>query len=72
MNSAGNPAGRLIVGISGASGVIYGVRALEILRERGCRTAFLGWTWLVEWYGKLGCQVWQEYIMPAPQLEREP
>lgn len=29
---------RLIVGISGASGVIYGVRLLEILREAGVET----------------------------------
>ena len=29
---------RLIVGISGASGVIYGVRLLEILREAGIET----------------------------------
>ena len=29
------PPRRLVVGISGASGVIYGVRALEILREAG-------------------------------------
>lgn len=29
---------RLIVGISGASGIIYGVRALELLRGRGVET----------------------------------
>ncbi|HEX2256173.1 MAG TPA: UbiX family flavin prenyltransferase [Afifellaceae bacterium] len=29
---------RLIVGISGASGVIYGVRALQVLREAGIET----------------------------------
>ena len=29
---------RLIVGITGASGVIYGVRALELLREAGVET----------------------------------
>ena len=29
---------RLIVGISGASGVIYGIRALELLRETGIET----------------------------------
>lgn len=29
---------RIIVGISGASGIIYGVRALELLREAGAET----------------------------------
>lgn len=29
---------RIVVGISGASGVIYGVRALELLAEAGCET----------------------------------
>ena len=29
---------RIVVGISGASGVIYGVRALEVLREAGIET----------------------------------
>ena len=35
---SGPPGRRLIVGISGASGVIYGVRALEMLREAGVET----------------------------------
>lgn len=38
-------------------------RAAEILQARGCRTSFLGWTGLVDWYGKLGYRVWQEYVM---------
>lgn len=29
---------RLIIGISGASGIVYGVRALELLREAGVET----------------------------------
>ena len=29
---------RLIVGISGASGVVYGIRALQLLREAGIET----------------------------------
>ncbi len=36
MDSTDN--GRLIVGISGASGVVYGVRALEVLRSLGVET----------------------------------
>ena len=32
------PPQRLIVGIAGASGVIYGIRALEILRKTGIET----------------------------------
>ena len=36
--TAAAPARRIVVGISGASGVIYGVRALEILREAGIET----------------------------------
>jgi GNAT superfamily N-acetyltransferase len=38
-------------------------RANEILQARGCKTSFIGWTWLVDWYGKLGYGVWQEYRM---------
>jgi len=39
MDTGGStPPQRLIVGISGASGVIYGVRALELLRRMGIET----------------------------------
>ncbi|MGE3476994.1 MAG: UbiX family flavin prenyltransferase [Rhodospirillaceae bacterium] len=33
--TAGRAPGRLIVGLSGASGIVYGVRMLEVLRETG-------------------------------------
>ena len=36
-------------------------KATEILKKRGIEICFLGWTWLVDWYGKLGYEVWQEY-----------
>lgn len=35
MNSTDRPTRRLIVGISGATGIVYGIRALDILRELG-------------------------------------
>ena len=38
MKQSGNPknkAERLVIGLSGASGVAYGIRALEALRELG-------------------------------------
>ena len=37
--------------------------ASRALRERGVRNCFVHWTWLVDWYGKLGYKVWQEYWM---------
>ena len=39
------PARRLIVGISGATGVIYGVRALELLRQAGVETHAVASKW---------------------------
>ena len=50
-------------------GMALTARATEILQARGCRTSFLGWTWLVDWYGKLGYTIWQEYIMSWKDLK---
>lgn len=44
--------------------------ASQILRDRGVRNCFVHWTWLVDWYGKLGYKVWQEYWM-AKKVMRE-
>jgi beta-N-acetylhexosaminidase len=49
-------------------GMALVARAVELLQERGCQTCFIGWTWLVDWYGKLGFQVWQENIMSSREL----
>lgn len=44
-------------------GLALAARTTEIVRERGLKKSYLGWTWLVDWYGKLGYRVWREYIM---------
>lgn len=38
MSAGGSGPRRLIVGITGATGIVYGVRALEVLRELGIET----------------------------------
>jgi ribosomal protein S18 acetylase RimI-like enzyme len=38
-------------------------RVTGALCERGLSNSYIGWTWLIDWYGRLGYQVWQEYIM---------
>lgn len=35
----------------------------EALQQRGARTSYVGWTWLTDWYGRLGYRVWTEYVM---------
>lgn len=44
-------------------GLALAARVTEIVRQRGLERSYVGWTWLVDWYGKLGYRVWQEYIM---------
>jgi beta-N-acetylhexosaminidase len=44
-------------------GLALAARVTELLRERGLRSSYIGWTWLVDWYGKLGYQIWQSYHM---------
>lgn len=42
-------------------GLAIAAKATEILKERGVKNSFLGWTYLDKWYGKLGYSVWREY-----------
>jgi GNAT superfamily N-acetyltransferase len=42
--------------------------ASRVLAERGVGNCFVHWTWLVDWYGKLGYRVWQEYWMARKQI----
>jgi hypothetical protein len=49
-------------------GLALAARVTEALYERGLTNSYIGWTWLIDWYGRLGYQVWQEYIMAWRQL----
>ena len=49
---------RIVVGISGASGVIYGVRLLEVLRESGCETHLI-----VSKAGRLNIEIETAYTL---------
>ncbi len=42
--------------------------ATEMLKRRGCTTSYIGWTWLVDWYAKLGYKIWREYKMSWQNL----
>jgi beta-N-acetylhexosaminidase len=44
-------------------GLALAARVTELLQQRGMQNSYIGWTWLVDWYGRLGYHVWQEYIM---------
>jgi beta-N-acetylhexosaminidase len=49
-------------------GLALAAKATEMLKIRNMTTAFLGWTGLIDWYGKLGYTVWREYQMSWKQL----
>jgi ribosomal protein S18 acetylase RimI-like enzyme len=49
-------------------GLAMVAEASRILRDRGMRNSFVHWTWLVDWYGKLGYKVWQEYWMAMKSI----
>jgi len=44
-------------------GMALAARGTELLQAAGFQHSFIGYTWLVDWYGKLGYRVWQEYVM---------
>ncbi len=49
-------------------GLALAARVTERLKERGLASCFVGYTWLVEWYGKLGYRIWQEHRMSHRSL----
>ena len=44
-------------------GLAMVAEASRLLRDRGIRNCFVGWTWLIDWYGELDYKVWHEYWM---------
>lgn len=44
-------------------GMALAVRANEVLKSRGVINSYLGWTWLIDWYGKIGYKIWRKYQM---------
>lgn len=49
-------------------GLALAARVTERLQSRGIATSYVGYTWLVDWYGRLGYRVWQEYRMSWKQV----
>ena len=49
-------------------GLALVARATELLKERRLARSYVGWTWLRDWYGKLGYRVWMEHRVSARDL----
>jgi GNAT superfamily N-acetyltransferase len=49
-------------------GLALAARVTELLQERGIKTSYIGYTWLLNWYGKLGYQLWRDYTMSWKKL----
>lgn len=70
----GNDAGGLgCVGVAEAAraygaGTALVARGIEIIRERGVQTGFIGWTTLRSFYGRLGYRDWRVYMMASREL----
>jgi GNAT superfamily N-acetyltransferase len=44
-------------------GLALAARVTELLYARGLKTSYIGYTWLLDWYGKLGYRLWRDYTM---------
>jgi len=49
-------------------GLALAAQGTEILKADGVDVCYLGWTWLIDWYGKLGYKVWCEYQMSTKSI----
>jgi GNAT superfamily N-acetyltransferase len=50
------------------SGLALAAKVTELLAQRGIARSFVGYTWLVDWYGRLGYNVWREYYVSRRTL----
>jgi ribosomal protein S18 acetylase RimI-like enzyme len=51
-------------------GLALVARGSELLRERGVSNCHIGWTHLLDFYGKLGYTRWESYTMSRRELDR--
>jgi beta-N-acetylhexosaminidase len=49
-------------------GLALVAKATEMLRERGVGNSHIGWTWLIDFYGRLGYRPWRTYEMSWREL----
>ena len=49
-------------------GLALAARVTERIRVRELTTSFVGYAWLVDWYGRLGYRVWCEHWMSGQAL----
>lgn len=49
-------------------GLALAAQGTEILKAHGVDICYLGWTWLINWYRKLGYEVWCEYQMSTKSI----
>jgi ribosomal protein S18 acetylase RimI-like enzyme len=49
-------------------GLALAARVTERLQSQGLATSYIGYTWLVDWYGKLGYRVWRDYHLSQKSL----
>ena len=45
-------------------------RGSEILQQRDAGNAFIGWVWAIDFYRRLGYEVWRTYQMSHRELAR--
>jgi beta-N-acetylhexosaminidase len=50
-------------------GLALVTRVTELLKARGAQWSYVGWTWLVDWYGRLGYEIWRTYLMSRKSLD---